>query len=44
MLFQAKTSVSLKYFVTDAATCICENYKYLASIIDNPVITCDESI
>ena len=44
MLFQAKTSVSLKYFVTDAATCICENCKYLASIIDNPIITCDESI
>ena len=28
----------------DPAACSCENGKYLASIIDNSVITCDEII
>ena len=28
--------------IMNPATCSCENGKYLASIIDNSVITCDE--
>ena len=33
-----------KYFVWNPATCTCKNGKYLASIIDDSVITCDELI
>ena len=32
------------YYIWNAATCSCENGKYLTSIIDNPVITHDEII
>ena len=31
-------------YIWNPATCNCENGKYLASIIDDPVITCDEII
>ena len=33
-----------KYYIWNLATCSCENGKYLASIIDNSVIMCDEII
>ena len=33
-----------KKYVQNSATCSCENGKYLASIIDNPLIACDEII
>ena len=33
-----------KYYIWSPATCSCENSKYLASTIDNSVITCDEII
>ena len=33
-----------KNYIWNPATCCCENGKYLASIIDNSVITCDEII
>ena len=33
-----------KDFIWNPATCGCENGKYLASIIDESVITCDEII
>ena len=31
-----------KNYIWNSATCSCENGKYLASIIDDSVITCDE--
>ena len=31
-------------YIWNPAACCCENGKYLASIIDNSVITCDEII
>ena len=31
-----------KYFVWNPATCTCKNGKYLASIIDDSVLTCEE--
>ena len=31
-------------YKNNTATCSCENGKYLASVIDNSVITCDEII
>ena len=31
-------------YIWNLATCSCENGKYLASIMDNSAITCDESI
>ena len=31
-----------KDYIWNPATCSCENGKYLASIIDDSVITCDE--
>ena len=31
-----------KYYVWSPATCSCENRKYLASIMDNSAIMCDE--
>ena len=34
--------VCKKYFVWNPATCTCKNDKYLASIIDNSVLTCEE--
>ena len=33
-----------KDYVWNSATCIGENGKYLASIMDDSVITCDETI
>ena len=33
-----------KDYIWSPATCSCENSKYLASTIDNSVITCDEII
>ena len=31
-------------YIWNPATCSCENGKYLASIIDNSVVMCDETI
>ena len=39
-----KNIVCEKDYIWNPATCTCENSKYLASIIDNSVITCDEII
>ena len=36
-----RTSVYKKYYTWNPATCNCGNDKYLGSIIDNSVITCD---
>ena len=33
-----------KYYVWNLVTCNSENRKYLASIVDDSVITCDEVI
>ena len=33
-----------KYYIWNPDTCSCENGKYLASIIDDSMITCDEII
>ena len=33
-----------KYYISNPATCRCENGKYLASIIDDSAIPCDEII
>ena len=33
-----------KVYIWNPATCSCENGKYLASTVDNSVITCDEII
>ena len=32
-----------KYSIWNTSTCSCENGKYLASITDDSVITCDDS-
>ena len=37
-------NVCKKDCILNPATCSCENGKYLGSIIDNSVITCDEII
>ena len=39
-----KTSFVKKDYIWNPATCSCKNGKYLASIIDNSVITCNEVI
>ena len=39
-----KSHVCEKDYVWNPATCNCENEKYLAIIMDNPMITCDEVI
>ena len=39
-----KRHVCEKDYIWNSATCSCENGKYLASITDNSVITCDEII
>ena len=39
-----KASHMWKDYVWNPATCIGENGKYLASIMDDSVITCDETI
>ena len=37
-----KHHISEKDYVRNPATCNCENGKYLASIMDDSVITCEE--
>ena len=39
-----KYHICEKDFIWNTVTCSCENVKYLACIIDNSVITCDEII
>ena len=39
-----KHHICAKDYIWNPATCSCENVKYLASIIDDSVITCDEII
>ena len=39
-----KHHICEKDYIWNPATCSCENGKYLASTIDNLVITCDEII
>ena len=39
-----KRNVSEKYYIWNPATCSCENGKYLASIMNDSMITCDEII
>ena len=39
-----KRHVCEKYYIWNLATCCCQNRKYLASIMDDSVITCDEII
>ena len=39
-----KHHISEKDYIWNPSTCTCENGKYLASIIDDLVITCDEII
>ena len=39
-----KHHVCKKDYILNSATCSCENSKYLASTIDDSVITCDEFI
>ena len=39
-----KHHIREKDYIWNCATCSCENSKYLASSIDNSVITCDEII
>ena len=39
-----KRNVCEKNYIWNPATCSCENRKFLASIIDDSVITCDEII
>ena len=39
-----KYRVCVKDYIWNSATCICEYGKYLASIINDSVITCDEVI
>ena len=39
-----KPHVCKKYYIWNPATCSCENGKYLASIMDDSAITCDEII
>ena len=42
--FDGKCHVCEKYFIGNPSTCSCKNGKYLASIIVDSVITCDEII
>ena len=39
-----KSHICEKSYIWNPATCSCENRKYLASIMDDSVITCDEVI
>ena len=41
---ECKKHIWKKYYIWNPATCSCETGKYLASIIDDAVITCDEII
>ena len=44
-LFECKKhNICEKYYIWNSAACSCENGKYLASIIEDSVITCDEII
>ena len=38
---QNKKHICEKYYIWNPATCSCKNGKYLASFIDNSVITCN---
>ena len=40
----SKTSCMWKYYIWNPATCRCKNGKYLASIMDDPEVMCDEFI
>ena len=44
MVNDGKRHVCEKDYVWNSATCNCKNGKYLASIMDDSVITCDEII
>ena len=39
-----KSNICLKDYIWNSATCTCKNDKYLANIMDDSVITCDEII
>ena len=39
-----KRHICKKYYIWNPAPCSCENEKYLASIMDESAITCDEII
>ena len=39
-----KYHICQKNYIWNSVTCSCKNYKYLASIIDDLVITCDQNI
>ena len=41
---ECKNNIFEKDYVWNPATCSCENGKYLASILDDSVIICDEII
>ena len=41
---ECKRCVCQKNYVWNPATCSCKNGKYLASIMDDSAITCDEII
>ena len=46
-MYNANVSVNFlveKDFIWNLATCGCENCKYLSSIIDDSLVTCDEII
>ena len=43
ILINVDASVKRNY-IWNPATCSCENGKYLANIMDNSVITCDEIV
>ena len=38
-----KRHICEKYYIWNPATCSCENGKYLASIMDDSAITCDQT-
>ena len=42
--YECKKYICEKDYICNPATCSCENGKYLASIIDDSVISCDEII
>ena len=39
-----KRHIFEKYYIWNPSTCSCENGKYLASIMDNSAIMCDEIV
>ena len=44
MLTPVQKHICEKDYIWNPATCSCKNSKYLRSIIDDSVITCDEII